>query len=94
MYYFNTMSGFHFNDVFQIVFYSTEIFVKSGLKGEKPKYATLGVGIINAVMTGISMVLVERAGRKTLHLIGIGGMAVVTLLLTICMAFIVSSRMT
>lgn len=88
------MSDFKAIDIFQVVFYSTEIFIKSGLKGEKPKYATLGVGIINVVMTIVSMVLVEKAGRKTLHLIGIGGMAIASFLLTICMSFIVSDRMT
>lgn len=88
------MSGFYFIDIFQVIFYSTEIFVNAELKGEQPKYATLGVGIINVVMTIISMLLVDRAGRKTLYLIGIGGMAVVTLLLTISMSLTVSSRMT
>ena len=55
-------------------------------------YATLGMGTINVLMTVVSMVLVEKAGRKTLHLFGLGGMAIVTLLLTVCIALTVSNQ--
>ena len=41
------------------------------------------MGSMNVVMTIISSVLVEAAGRKTLLLAGFAGMAVDTLLLTI-----------
>lgn len=44
------------------------------------------MGVINVLMTLISLVLVERAGRRTLHLFGLGGMAVTTVILTICLA--------
>lgn len=45
------------------------------------------MGSINVLMTLVSLVLVERAGRRTLHLFGLGGMMVMTVLLTICLAF-------
>lgn len=50
----------------------------------------MGLGAINVLMTVVSLVLVERAGRKTLLLAGFGGMAVDTLILTIAMVFSVS----
>lgn len=76
--------------LFQVIFYSTGIFQNAGLEKEAAVYATLGMGTINVLMTIVSMVLVEKAGRKTLHLVGLGGMMVITLLLTICLALTVS----
>lgn len=75
----------------QVIFYSTRIFQSAGLKDDVPVYATLGMGVINVLMTIVSMVLVEKAGRKTLHLFGLAGMMIITLLLTICMALTVST---
>ena len=51
----------------------------------------MGMGAINVLMTIVSLVLVEKAGRKTLLLLGFGGMAIDTLLLTIAMNFTVST---
>ncbi|KAJ3609812.1 hypothetical protein NHX12_024322, partial [Muraenolepis orangiensis] len=48
-----------------------------------PIYATIGAGIVNTVFTVVSLFLVEKAGRRTLHLLGLGGMAVSALLMTI-----------
>ncbi|XP_013771953.2 solute carrier family 2, facilitated glucose transporter member 1-like isoform X2 [Limulus polyphemus] len=67
------------------IFFSTEIFESAGLNKETALYATLGMGTINVLMTVISLVLVERAGRRTLHLIGLGGMGIITVILTLCM---------
>jgi len=44
------------------------------------------MGGMNVLMTLISLVIIEKAGRKTLQLIGLGGMFVVTVLLTIFLA--------
>lgn len=62
----------------------------SGLNGDQSSYATLAMGGINVLMTIVSLFLVEKAGRKTLLLIGFGGMAIDTTLLTISMIFAVS----
>ncbi|XP_071052478.1 solute carrier family 2, facilitated glucose transporter member 1-like [Onthophagus taurus] len=70
-----------------VIFYSTEIFKSSGLTIEAASYATLAIGFINVVMTVISLILVEKAGRKTLLLIGFGGMSIVTLLLSIALQY-------
>lgn len=70
-----------------MIFFSTNIFEQSGLKDDSATFATMGMGAINVLMTLISLVLVERAGRKTLLLIGFGGMAIDTLFLTIVLNF-------
>ncbi|OQR71048.1 solute carrier family 2, partial [Tropilaelaps mercedesae] len=67
------------------IFFSTNIFIDAGLSTAEATRATLGVGVINVLMTLVSLFLVERAGRRTLHLIGLGGMGVLTVVLTLCL---------
>ncbi|XP_037696741.1 solute carrier family 2, facilitated glucose transporter member 2 isoform X2 [Choloepus didactylus] len=61
-----------FSGINGIFYYSTSIFQKSGIS--QPVYATIGVGFINTVFTVISVFLVEKAGRRSLFLIGMIGM--------------------
>ncbi|XP_002416267.2 solute carrier family 2, facilitated glucose transporter member 1 isoform X1 [Ixodes scapularis] len=68
------------------IFFSTDIFRSAGLTPDVAMQATLGMGAVNVLMTLVSLVLVERAGRRTLHLVGLGGMAVITVILTLCLA--------
>ncbi|XP_025070179.1 solute carrier family 2, facilitated glucose transporter member 3 [Alligator sinensis] len=67
-----------------VFYYSTGIFEKAGIT--QPVYATIGAGIVNTVFTVVSLFLVERAGRRTLHLVGLGGMAVCAAIMTIALA--------
>ncbi|XP_014664491.1 PREDICTED: solute carrier family 2, facilitated glucose transporter member 1-like [Priapulus caudatus] len=71
-----------------VMYYSTSIFTKAQLSTTGAMWATIGVGCINVIMTVISVVLVEKAGRRTLHLIGLGGMLLMTVLLTITLVLI------
>ncbi|XP_056277402.1 solute carrier family 2, facilitated glucose transporter member 1-like [Pseudoliparis swirei] len=64
-----------------VFYYSTGIFKSAGVK--QPIYATIGAGVVNTVFTIVSLFLVEKAGRRTLHLVGLGGMAISALLMTI-----------
>uniref|UniRef100_A0A7N9CHB8 Solute carrier family 2 member 14 n=1 Tax=Macaca fascicularis TaxID=9541 RepID=A0A7N9CHB8_MACFA len=64
-----------------VFYYSTGIFKDAGV--EEPIYATIGAGVVNTVFTVVSLFLVERAGRRTLHMIGLGGMAVCSMLMTV-----------
>lgn len=73
-----------------VMFFSTKIFTMAQMNQSAAQIATLGVGVMNVAMTLISLVLVEKLGRKTLLLIGFGGMFVDTLLLTICLILSVS----
>ncbi|KAG8546814.1 hypothetical protein GDO81_029786 [Engystomops pustulosus] len=69
-----------------VFYYSTSIFEKA--KVPNPVIATIGAGIVNTVFTVVSLLVVERAGRRTLHLIGLGGMAVFALIMTIALKLI------
>ncbi|KAM9324097.1 solute carrier family 2, facilitated glucose transporter member 3-like [Gastrophryne carolinensis] len=66
-----------------VFYYSTDIFNEA--KVPNPIMATIGAGIVNVVFTVVSLLVVERAGRRTLHLVGLGGMAVFAVILTIAL---------
>ncbi|XP_029472781.1 solute carrier family 2, facilitated glucose transporter member 2 [Rhinatrema bivittatum] len=70
-----------FSGINAIFYYSTNIFEKAGIG--KPVYATIGVGVVNTVFTVISVFLVEKAGRRFLFLVGLAGMGVCTIIMTI-----------
>lgn len=72
------------------MYFSGDIFKSAGLDFETSQYATLGMGGMNVLMTVLSLAIIEKAGRKTLMLIGLGGMFVDVILLTICLALKVS----
>lgn len=57
-----------------ILYYSTELFVASGVSTLHSTYITVGVGFLNVVICIASAVLVDKYGRRTLLLIGLGGM--------------------
>jgi len=64
------------------IFYSTKIFRQAGLDESQSQSATLGMGTMNVLMTFVSLALIEKAGRKTLMLIGLSFMfLMITLLL-------------
>ncbi|XP_068188870.1 solute carrier family 2, facilitated glucose transporter member 3-like [Antennarius striatus] len=66
-----------------VFYYSTGIFKSAGVK--QPIYATIGAGFVNTVFTVVSLFLVEKAGRRTLHLLGLGGMAVSAVVMTVAL---------
>ncbi|MEQ2294504.1 Solute carrier 2, facilitated glucose transporter member 2 [Ameca splendens] len=68
-----------------IFYYSTAIFTKAGVS--QPVYATIGVGVINTVFTLVSVALVDRAGRRTLTLVGLGGMCCCAVAMTVGLKF-------
>ncbi|XP_061687970.1 solute carrier family 2, facilitated glucose transporter member 1-like [Syngnathoides biaculeatus] len=69
-----------------VFYYSTSIFEKAGVA--QPVYATIGAGVVNTAFTVVSLFVVERAGRRSLHLLGLLGMAASALLMTIAMALL------
>ena len=58
-----------------------------GLDEDEATYATVSVGGIMVVMTLVSIPLMDRAGRRTLHLVGLGGMFVLSIVFTISFEF-------
>ncbi|KAM4613174.1 solute carrier family 2, facilitated glucose transporter member 1 [Polymixia lowei] len=69
-----------------VFYYSTHIFEKAGV--EQPVYATIGAGVVNTAFTVVSLFVVERAGRRSLHLLGLLGMAGSAILMTIAVALL------
>ncbi|XP_030632542.1 LOW QUALITY PROTEIN: solute carrier family 2, facilitated glucose transporter member 1 [Chanos chanos] len=69
-----------------VFYYSTSIFEKAEVP--QPVYATIGAGVVNTAFTVVSLFVVERAGRRTLHLVGLLGMAGSAVLMTIAMALL------
>merc|ERR1712241_814242 len=63
------------------IFYSTEIFKNAGLDAQDSQPATLGMGSMNVLMAFVSLVLIEKAGRKTLMVLGLSVMFLMTTLL-------------
>ena len=72
------------------IFFSTSIFSSAGLSESDAQSATLGMGAMNVAMTFVSLVLIEKAGRKTLMLIGLSVMVVCTTMLLVCLVASVS----
>lgn len=58
-----------------VIYYTTTIFKVSGFSENSAAiYATIGVGIVNFLMTGIAIVFTDRLGRKPLLYAGTIGM--------------------
>ncbi|CAG9864153.1 unnamed protein product [Phyllotreta striolata] len=72
-----------FSGIIAVFYYSTSLFVSSGLPEDSAKFATIGIGCIMVVMTLISIPLMDRMGRRTLHLYGLGGMFIFSIFITI-----------
>ncbi|XP_052746042.1 solute carrier family 2, facilitated glucose transporter member 1 isoform X2 [Bicyclus anynana] len=71
-----------------VIFFSTDIFSSAGLSESQSQYATLGMGAMNVVMTVVSLLLVEKAGRKTLLLTGFSGMIVCSVGLCVANSYV------
>uniref|UniRef100_A0A8C4EEM1 Solute carrier family 2, facilitated glucose transporter member 4 n=1 Tax=Dicentrarchus labrax TaxID=13489 RepID=A0A8C4EEM1_DICLA len=69
-----------------IFYYSTSIFIKAGV--QSPVYATIGAGVINCAFTVVSLFLIERMGRRTLHMLGLGGMCICAVIMTMALALL------
>uniref|UniRef100_A0A8C4X6Z3 Solute carrier family 2 member 2 n=1 Tax=Erpetoichthys calabaricus TaxID=27687 RepID=A0A8C4X6Z3_ERPCA len=74
-----------------IFYYSTGIFASAGVR--QPVYTTIGVGAINWIFTLISVLLVDRAGRRRLILIGLVGMCLCAVVMTVGLTLAVSTTL-
>ncbi len=59
-----------------IMYYAPSIFKSTGVGNETALFQTMLIGVVNLSFTILSIILVERVGRKPLMLIGSVGMAV------------------
>lgn len=74
----------------QVFYYSTNLFITTGLSESNAKLATIGIGSVMVLMTLVSIPLMDRSGRRTLHLYGLGGMFIFSIFITI--SFLVKVR--
>ena len=47
-----------------VFYYSTNLFITTGLSETSAKYATIGIGSVMVLMTLISIPLMDRSGRR------------------------------
>ena len=72
-----------FSGINAVIYYSKAIFQRTGLDDKTSEYANLGLGATIIIVTFISVFLIDRLGRRILHLTGLGGMFVACLILVI-----------
>lgn len=65
------------------MFFSTKIFSSAGLNEFNSQMASVGMGVMNVLMTFVSMILIDVAGRKTLMISGLTVMFLSTTFLLI-----------
>ena len=70
-----------------MIYYSTRVFEDAGLSKSVAQYATAGTGVVNVGMTFVSAILMDKLGRRTLMICGLGGMFVFTVVLTMSLVF-------
>lgn len=62
-----------------VLAYAVNILNQAGLPGAAANWADVGIKLLNAVMTVVALVLVDRKGRKFLLMLGSGGITVALL---------------
>jgi SP family arabinose:H+ symporter-like MFS transporter len=67
-----------------IIYYAPEIFKSIGFGAESAFLQTVLIGVINTIFTFVAIWLIDRAGRKTLLLWGVTGMAICLLCIGLC----------
>merc|ERR1719322_1193356 len=72
-----------FSGMVAIFYYAVTFFESAGISVENAKYANLGVGAIMVSMTLVTIPLMDRLGRRVLHLVGLVGMCLMAILIVI-----------
>lgn len=72
-----------------VIYYSPKIFFMAGFEGAVSAiWAAVGVGIVNLVATFTSLYLIDRIGRRKLYLMGLSGIALFLLLLSVSFIYV------
>ncbi|XP_063965728.1 solute carrier family 2, facilitated glucose transporter member 1-like [Lytechinus pictus] len=66
-----------------VLYYSTSIFISAGVAEDTAPYVTLSTGGTIALMALVTVPLMDHAGRKTLHMVGLALMFIWAIVLTI-----------
>jgi len=72
-----------FSGMVAIFYYAVDFFKSAGISVEDAKYANLGVGAIMVTMTLVTIPLMDKLGRRILHLVGLVGMCIMAILIVI-----------
>lgn len=65
-----------FSGINAVIYYAPKVFQESGFTTHSTQIlATLGIGVVNVLMTLVGMVLIDRIGRRALLFIGFAGAA-------------------
>ena len=71
-----------------IIYYSPKIFMMAGFDGAiSAIWASVGVGVINVLFTIISVYFVDRLGRRKLYFIGLSGIVLSLIMLSVSFMF-------
>lgn len=64
----------HFSGMSTIIDYAPKIFSTAGWKLDTGLFATIGIGIVNFVFTWVSIIIIDKFGRRPLYIIGSAGL--------------------
>lgn len=78
---FNQLSGIN-----AVIYFAPRIFHEAGLGQNAALLASVGIGIVNLLATGLAVVLIDRAGRRALMLVGSVGYCLSLIALTLAFA--------
>ena len=70
-----------------VLSYSTVIFESAGIDDKASQYATVCMSAILVVMSFLIIPLMERLGRRSLHLTGMGGLIICNIMITVSLAY-------
>ncbi len=70
-----------------VIYYAPTIIKATGLANVATLLATVGIGVVNVLMTIVAILVIDRVGRKPLLLIGLAGMTVSLVILGAAFAF-------
>ncbi|XKL59683.1 hypothetical protein PGB90_000699 [Kerria lacca] len=84
------MAAQQFSGINAVIFYSTSTFESAKLSQTTAQNGTILIGLMNVFMTVISTAIVDKAGRKTLLVIGFGSMVFDTAILCVCLVLALS----
>src|ERR671921_924860 len=59
-----------------VIYYAPTIIKSTGLANVASVLATVGIGVVNVLMTIVAILLIDRVGRKLLLFVGLAGMVV------------------
>ncbi|WP_047865537.1 sugar porter family MFS transporter [Rubrobacter aplysinae] len=59
-----------------VIYYAPTIIQSTGLENVASVLSTIGIGVVNVLMTVVAILIVDRVGRKPLLLVGLAGMVV------------------